>query len=161
MGLIQPVLDAIIHIINHIKDDTKISELYNILGDFYWISGKIESAIEYQEKTIYLAQQSFKNLIKTDANKQEFYYYRMLEVDSLLSIGLYNIDLWNLEVSADLFKQVISLALNTSHALKIFFYFEVCLLTTTIKDRYFLLKIHPSAEITQNILFSLSMQFKL
>ena len=115
MGLIQPVLDAIIHIINHIKDDTKISELYNILGDFYWISGKIESAIEYQEKTIYLAQQSFKNLIKTDANKQEFYYYRMLEVDSLLSIGLYNIDLWNLEVSADLFKQVISLALNTSH----------------------------------------------
>ncbi|MEO0840091.1 MAG: NB-ARC domain-containing protein, partial [Cyanobacteria bacterium J06643_5] len=28
MGLIQPVLDATLHIINHIEDDTKISELY-------------------------------------------------------------------------------------------------------------------------------------
>ncbi len=115
MGLIQPVLDAIIYIINHIYDDTKISELYNILGDLYWISGKLKSAIEYQEKTINLAQQALLSINKKKENKQAFYYYRMLEVDSLLSIGLYKIDLWELSESADLFQQVINLAQNTAH----------------------------------------------
>ncbi|MEO1373714.1 MAG: tetratricopeptide repeat protein [Cyanobacteria bacterium J06635_10] len=115
MGLIQPVLAAIIHIINHIDDDTKISELYNILGDLYWISGKIESAIECQERTINLAKQELENIINKKDNKQAFYYFRMLEVDSLLSIGLYKIDLWELKESAQLFKQVIYLAQNTAH----------------------------------------------
>jgi len=115
MGLVQPVLAATIHIINHIDDDTKISELYNILGDLYWISGKIQPAIEYQEKTIYLATKTLKSLINQEENKQSFYYYRMLEVDSLLSIGLYKIDLWELSESAQLFQQVINLAQNTAH----------------------------------------------
>ena len=115
MGLVQPVLAATIHIINHIEDDSKISELYNILGDLYWISGKIQSAIEYQEKTIYLSQKSLNNLINQEDSKQSFYYYRMLEVDSLLSIGLYKIDLWELSESAQLFQQVINLAQNTAH----------------------------------------------
>ncbi len=39
----------------------------------------------------------------------------MLEVDSLLSIGLYKIDLWELETAANLFQQVIYLAQNTEH----------------------------------------------
>jgi tetratricopeptide (TPR) repeat protein len=148
MGLIQPVLDAINYIIDRIDDDTNISELYNILGDLYWISGKVEAAIEYQEKTICLAQQAFdsittpfpegygrknrrgaenteernKDLVILEGegsiqkeSKQAFYYYRMLEVDSLLSIGLYKIDLWELEESALLFQQVINLAQNTAH----------------------------------------------
>ncbi|MEA5599226.1 tetratricopeptide repeat protein [Rivularia sp. UHCC 0363] len=114
MGLIQPVLAAIIHIINHIDDDTKISELYNILGDLYWISGKIQPAIEYQENTISLARKAL-NSLSNQNNKQAFYYYRMLEVDSLLSIGLYKIDLWELSEAAQLFQQVISLAQNTAH----------------------------------------------
>ena len=115
MGLIQPVLTATIHIINNIEDDTQISELYNILGDLYWISGKIQPAIEYQQKTIYLAKQALDSLINKKENKQLFYYYRMLEVDSLLSIGLYKIDLWELSESAQLFQQVINLAQNTLH----------------------------------------------
>ncbi|MDY6898206.1 MAG: tetratricopeptide repeat protein [Cyanobacteriota bacterium] len=115
MGLNQPVLAATIHIINNIDDDTKISELYNILGDLYWISGKIKPAIEYQEKTIYLANQALNSLINQKENKQSFYYYRMLEVDSLLSIGLYKIDLWELSESAQLFQQVINLTQNTAH----------------------------------------------
>ena len=115
MGLIQPVLDAINYIIDRIEDNTKVSELYNILGDLYWISGKVQSAIEYQQKTINLAQQALDSITKKKENKQTFYYYRMLEVDSLLSIGLYKIDLWELSESAQLFQQVINLAQNTAH----------------------------------------------
>ncbi len=111
MGLIQPVLDAINYIIDRIDDDTKISEIYNILGDLYWISGNVRAAIKYQQKTINLAKQALTSI----KNKKTFYYYRMLEVDSLLSIGLYKIDLWELSESGELFQQVINLAKNTAH----------------------------------------------
>jgi tetratricopeptide (TPR) repeat protein len=115
MGLIQPVLTAITQVIDNIQNDQNLIELYNILGDLYWITGKIHTAIACQEKTIVLAKQSLKSLIPQPENKHKVYYLRMLEVDSLLSIGLYKIDLWELEASANLFKQVIYLTQNTDH----------------------------------------------
>jgi len=115
MGLIQPVLSAINQILNNIQDDNNLIELYNILGDLYWITGKIHQAIACQEKTINLATNALKSLVPQPENKHTVYYWRMLEVDSLLSIGLYKIDLWELEESAQLFQQVIYLAQNTEH----------------------------------------------
>ncbi|RCJ36467.1 NB-ARC domain-containing protein [Nostoc minutum NIES-26] len=115
MGLIQPILTAINQVASNIQDDKKIIELYNILGDLYWITGKINSAINCQEKTISLATQALKSLVPQPENKHTVYYLRMLEVDSLLSIGIYKIDLWELETSAKLFQQVIYLAQNTDH----------------------------------------------
>jgi tetratricopeptide (TPR) repeat protein len=92
-----------------------LSELYNILGDLYWITGKINFAIECQQKTIQLATQNLKSLVPQPENKHNIYYLRMLEVDSLLSIGLYQLDLWELEASSKLFQQVIDKAQNTDH----------------------------------------------
>ncbi|OUL26712.1 tetratricopeptide repeat protein [Nostoc sp. 106C] len=115
MGLIQPVLTAINQIVNNLEHDQNLSELYNILGDLYWITGKINQAIACQEKTIALATQALKSLVPQPENKHTVYYLRMLEVDSLLSIGLYKIDLWELEAAAKLFQQVIYLAQNTEH----------------------------------------------
>ncbi|WP_193198556.1 tetratricopeptide repeat protein [Nostoc sp. MG11] len=115
MGLIQPILTAINQIISNIQDEQYLIELYNILGDLYWIIGKINQAIACQEKTITLATQALKSLVPQPENKHTVYYLRMLEVDSLLSIGLYKIDLWELEASAKLFQQVIYLAQNTDH----------------------------------------------
>ncbi|MBW4689114.1 MAG: tetratricopeptide repeat protein [Komarekiella atlantica HA4396-MV6] len=115
MGLIQPILTAINQIISNIQDEQYLIELYNILGDLYWITGKINQAIACQKKTITLATQALKSLVPQPENKHTVYYLRMLEVDSLLSIGLYKIDLWELEASAKLFQQVIYLAQNTDH----------------------------------------------
>ncbi|BAZ29664.1 TPR repeat-containing protein [Cylindrospermum sp. NIES-4074] len=115
MGFIQPVLTAVTQIIGNIENDQNPTELYNILGDLYWITGKIDLAIACQEKTITLATQSLKSLVPQPENKHKVYYLRMLEVDSLLSMGLYKIDLWELEASANLFQQVIYLAQNTDH----------------------------------------------
>lgn len=115
MGFIQPILTAIIQVVNNIEPDQSIIELYNILGDLYWITGKISQAIACQEKTINLATQALKSLVNQPENKHQVYYLRMLEVDSLLSIGLYKIDLWELEEAAKLFQQVIYLAQNTDH----------------------------------------------
>ncbi len=115
MGLIQPILAAINQVVNNLENDQNLSELYNILGDLYWITGKISLAIACQEKTITLATQALKSLAPQPKNKHTVYYLRMLEVDSLLSIGLYKIDLWELETAANLFQQVIYLAQNTEH----------------------------------------------
>ncbi|NDJ24734.1 tetratricopeptide repeat protein [Nostoc sp. B(2019)] len=115
MGLIQPILAAINQIVSNIQDEQYLIELYNILGDLYWITGKINQAIACQGKTITLATQALKSLVPQPENKHTVYYLRMLEVDSLLSIGLYKIDLWELEASAKLFQQVIYLAQNTDH----------------------------------------------
>ncbi len=106
MGLIQPVLAAINQVVKNLENDQNFSELYNILGDLYWITGKISQAIACQEKTINLATQALKSLVPQSENKHLVYYLRMLEVDSLLSIGLYKIDLWELEAAAKLFQQV-------------------------------------------------------
>ncbi|MBG1242513.1 tetratricopeptide repeat protein [Nostoc sp. NZL] len=115
MGLIQPILAAINQVVNNLENDQNLSELYNILGDLYWITGKISQAIACQEKTIALATQTLKSLVPQPENKHPVYYLRMLEVDSLLSIGLYKIDLWELEAATNLFQQVIYLAQNTEH----------------------------------------------
>ncbi|MEH2246564.1 tetratricopeptide repeat protein [Nostoc sp.] len=115
MGLIQPILTAINQVVNNLEKNQNLSELYNILGDLYWIIGKISQAIACQEKTITLSTQALKSLVLQPENKHPVYYLRMLEVDSLLSIGLYKKDLWELEAAAKLFQQVIFLAQNTEH----------------------------------------------
>lgn len=115
MGLVQPVLAAISQIICNIQSDQNLSELYNILGDLRWITGNIHDAIECQEKTISLANQAIQSLTFTAETKRQFYYLNMLAVDSQLSMGLYKIDLWELEAAACLFQQVIRAAQNTEH----------------------------------------------
>lgn len=50
MGLLQPVINAITQVLPHVEQGR--SELNNILGDVYWITGRIYSAIACQEKTL-------------------------------------------------------------------------------------------------------------
>ncbi|MBW4490205.1 MAG: tetratricopeptide repeat protein [Trichocoleus desertorum ATA4-8-CV12] len=118
MGLLQPLLAAITQVICNVHSDRNLSELYNIWGDLHWITGRIHQAIACQETTMTLAHQALQSLPtapQTPAEKHQLYYFKMLEVDSLLSIGLYKIDLWELADAARLFQQVIALAQNTEH----------------------------------------------
>ncbi|MGL5881304.1 MAG: tetratricopeptide repeat protein, partial [Xenococcaceae cyanobacterium] len=115
MGLLQLVKEAIEQIIDRQISDRDFGELNNILGDLYWITGKVKEAIACQEKTIQTATEFFNDLDSNSDNRLEIYYFRMLEVDSLLSIGLYEIDLWELEKAASYFERVISLADRTAH----------------------------------------------
>jgi tetratricopeptide (TPR) repeat protein len=115
LGLIQPLLAAITQIIEKISTIEKRSELNNILGDLYWISGQVHQAIACQEATIAAATQCLNNLTELEANPYRIYYLKMLQVDSLLSLGLYQIDLGELEQAASFFQQVINLANQTRH----------------------------------------------
>jgi tetratricopeptide (TPR) repeat protein len=125
MGLLQPVLTAIHEILTQITSEANLSELYNILGDLHWITGQIHEALACQEKSIITARQCLQSMTTPlqsepkDSQQKIYqhrsYYFRMLEIDSFLSMGLYNIDLWNLEVAVTHLEQVIQLAQNTAH----------------------------------------------
>lgn len=116
MGLIQPVLEAITTVLDRLQFPRFRCELYNILGDLYWITGQIPGAIQCQETTIAMANHSLTELPETSANHHARYSFRMLAIDSHLSIGLYHLDLWDLTTSAQWLRQVIALAENTEHA---------------------------------------------
>jgi tetratricopeptide (TPR) repeat protein len=122
MGAIQPILTAIDRIIPHLPRDRSTAELYNIMGDIYWIKGDVRAAISAQQQTISYATEELieaEELIITERTPvspaHHHYYLKMLEVDSLLSLGLYNIDLWKLEIAKEQFQQVIDRASNTHH----------------------------------------------
>jgi tetratricopeptide (TPR) repeat protein len=115
MGLIQPVIAAITQVIENVQVDHQLSELYNILGDVWWIAGEIHRAIDCQEKTIALVTPALQLLPDIPENKHTRYYLKMLAIDSLLSIGLYRVDRWELTEAAELFQQVIQHSQNTAH----------------------------------------------
>jgi len=115
LGIIEPLAIAINQIIDRIDHDRHRSELNNILGDLYWTTGKVHRAIAFQQQTIATSRHSQQLITPSHENRHDLYYWRMLEVDSLLSIGLYHIDLWELTTAAELFQQVIDLAHNTKH----------------------------------------------
>ncbi|WP_019504755.1 NB-ARC domain-containing protein [Pleurocapsa sp. PCC 7319] len=115
LGIIQPLMTGINQIIEKVKHDRHRSELNNILGDLYWTIGKVHQAIACQQATIVTSQRCLQLIPPIPENRHDLYYWRMLEVDSLLSQGLYHIDLWELATAAHLFQQVIELAYHTKH----------------------------------------------
>ena len=121
MGLLQPVSTLIVEALFHLETAPQtlpqVSELRNILGDIYWITGEINQAIECQQGAIATAQQHLATLDLTDntTDTLNYYYLQMLNIDSRLSLGLYAMDLWELQEAATTFETVITLGKNTRH----------------------------------------------
>ncbi|MEM8805296.1 MAG: tetratricopeptide repeat protein [Cyanobacteria bacterium P01_G01_bin.38] len=124
MGLLQPVIAAIAQVLPKLdatrRPRAKLSELLNLLGDVYWITGRIWEAIECQQRAIAETDTALAQLqpleVSTEATQLERYHLKMLNVDSHLSIGLYKIDLGALDEAKSQLLQVIELASDTEHA---------------------------------------------
>ncbi|MBE9160230.1 NB-ARC domain-containing protein [Nodosilinea sp. LEGE 06152] len=115
MGLVQPVTEAITAILDHIPTgNADASELANILGDLYWIQGRLGDAIACQQNAMAIAQTCLQAETPAPATHR-CYYLTMLVVDSQLSLGLYHLDLWDLQAAATWFEQVIVTATGTRH----------------------------------------------
>jgi len=124
MGLLQPAINAITQVLPHVQAGR--SELNNILGDAYWITGDVRGAIACQQQTL-LDTEDTENPKKQHKKQQKSltaqpasagrnrYYLRMLTIDAHLSIGLYHIDLWELPQAAEQFERVIGLAEGSAH----------------------------------------------
>ncbi|MDV3350867.1 tetratricopeptide repeat protein [Leptolyngbyaceae cyanobacterium CCMR0082] len=117
MGLLQPVSTLILEVLSHLETAPdplpQVSELRNILGDIYWITGEISQAIECQQGAISTTQQRL--AITDPADSLNHYYLQMLNIDSRLSLGLYAMDLWELDQAKAAFNTVIELGQDTPH----------------------------------------------
>ncbi len=106
MGAIQPALTAIVQIIPALQPSRTKAELSNILGDLYWIIGRVREAIEAQQDAIDYTTQILSTTADIDT-AHDTYCLRILNIDSLLSVGLYQIDLGELIEASDSFERVI------------------------------------------------------
>ena len=111
MGFLHPVVDAIEQVLPHLQATPNQAELCNILGDLYWITGRITDAIQQQQHAIATA----KTCLQAAANDHQIYYLTMIAVDSQLSIGLYCVDQWDLATAQQYFQTVIDQATHTPH----------------------------------------------
>jgi tetratricopeptide (TPR) repeat protein len=112
MGSIQPVLTAIIQLMPNLPPDLRTAELANILGDLYSIVGKVHRAIATQQQAIDYTTVALANIDRLDRSHQT-HCLQILNLDSLLSMGLYQLDLWELNTASELFATVIERANNT------------------------------------------------
>ncbi|MBT9313320.1 AAA family ATPase [Leptothoe kymatousa] len=117
MGFLHPVSTVITDVLTHLENEStpllQVSELRNILGDIYWITGEIQAAITCQESTLSTTHRHLDNVTNLDARRH--YYLQMLNIDSQLSLGLYAMDLWELDQAKDALTTVINQGENTRH----------------------------------------------
>jgi len=113
MGLHQSLLGELPQLMTHLPCDRRFCELQNILGDFYWTTGKVRRAINAQTQSLSLSTQALENVQSLDP--RSLHHWQIQALDSHLSLGLYYLDLWELDTSAQFFQQVITIATNTVH----------------------------------------------
>jgi tetratricopeptide (TPR) repeat protein len=84
LGLFNKMIDSIDLLLNldHSRNKSYWSELYNVLGSMYWLTGKLHEAIQYYEAGYQIAID-----FKLDL-------FRLI---SLLNISLCKLDLWEIE----------------------------------------------------------------
>jgi len=111
LGLLNFMTCSISNILTSISSDfIFISQIYNILGDHYWLIGNISKAIECHELSGISAEKFLIDIqnhksIKADENLRLLKY---LKINSLFNIGLCKMDLWEIMESLDFFSRASS-----------------------------------------------------
>jgi len=103
LGLLQPMIYSINSIISQVKNDYILSELYNFLGDLYWLTGGISPAIECHNLSFQAAERT---LLSINLSPLIYVYAKRLKTAFLINTGLCRIDLWELEEALMLFKKL-------------------------------------------------------
>ncbi len=100
LGLLEQMIGSINFIKNDIETPYYLASIYNILGNIYWITGKLKESIECHNKYLDLC----KLHINSASNlRSEF---ELLTYKSLFNLNLCHIDLWDLEKSLNYLEQL-------------------------------------------------------
>lgn len=103
LGLLQPMIYSINSIISQVKKDYIVSELYNNLGDLYWLTGGINAAIEFHNLSFKAAECT---LLSIHLSPSIYLNAKRIKTWSLINTGLCKIDLWELEEAVNIFLEL-------------------------------------------------------
>jgi len=103
LGLLNHMTLLISSILKNVSSNYILTgQLYNILGDHYWLIGNVSKAIDCHELSGDSAK-DFCTVIQNSNNHEDFYLIRWLRLNYLFNIGLCKIDLWEIIESLDIF----------------------------------------------------------
>jgi tetratricopeptide (TPR) repeat protein len=91
LGLLNQIIQLIESIIEKVSSGYDLSRMYNILGDSYWMNGRIHKAIECHNKSQKIA---YNTLMKSDEKDRE----KSSDLKNLYLISFYNIGLCELDL---------------------------------------------------------------
>ena len=100
LGLFQQMAFIINRVIHKVQAGCSLSKLYNLLGDAYWLAGKINQSINCHEESGKIATH---------------FACKDLEIAFRFNIALCMEDLWEVQESKRLFEEVILHAENTEY----------------------------------------------
>jgi tetratricopeptide (TPR) repeat protein len=91
LGLLNQIIQLIESIIEKVSSGYDLSRMYNILGDSYWMNGRIHKAIECHNKSQKIA---YNTLMKSDEKDRE----KSSDLKNIYLISFYNIGLCELDL---------------------------------------------------------------
>jgi tetratricopeptide (TPR) repeat protein len=103
LGLVQQIIEGINQILPDLSSDSLRAQLYSTLANANSIIGNIQEGIKYQELSI----ESVRLAGLNHESGSPPIHHRRRELYSLLSIGLYRIDLWDLRQATRIFEKII------------------------------------------------------
>ncbi|MCA6575821.1 MAG: tetratricopeptide repeat protein [Pseudanabaena sp. M57BS1SP1A06MG] len=114
LGLLEKTILSINLIVNQVNIEICRSQLYNILGDCYWLNGKPSKAIDCHQSS-----KTLSNIYLEKTNNLSTFepthirWVEQLSRSYLLNTGLCKLDLWELEEAYNLFLELKSISENT------------------------------------------------
>jgi len=99
LGLLQPMIDAIDRVINNIEHKYLRSRLNNIIGDLYWESGSLQTAINCHELSEVISDEAleYNEDIEEIFTINNMIGLKELKINSFFNRGLCHLDLWNIQ----------------------------------------------------------------
>ncbi|MBW4508925.1 MAG: tetratricopeptide repeat protein [Scytonematopsis contorta HA4267-MV1] len=110
-GLLEQLSANINQILSKIEVGYCSAKLYHTLATICWLSGNIIQSRYYCDHAIEIANQSLQQKLE-ESNLDEFIIrkLRIIQINSLLTVGIYQIGFWELEEALETFKQVIEIS---------------------------------------------------
>jgi tetratricopeptide (TPR) repeat protein len=103
LGVFQNIIPAITIVINEITSDCRLCGLFDLLGVFYRVLGKIHQAIEFSHRSIKIAEKLLSEEWVDGSEGSKVSYWR---VHALFNIGICRLNLWEIDEGIKVFEKI-------------------------------------------------------
>ncbi|MBD2212754.1 tetratricopeptide repeat protein [Nostoc linckia FACHB-104] len=112
LGLFAVAIPLVLELAKNNLTDYLNCRLYNILGEFYLMSGDTYQAVDCYKKSKDIASRHIQEVHSEELSRDQRRTFKNLYIVSFYNIGLSYLDIWELEKAREQFKQVKSFAMD-------------------------------------------------